>query len=312
LTFKCLKAGTSPLRLERSRLVDRDGRDLPNTPTDGTITCGDTPIPPASVKVSPPSSTVPVSHTAPVAVQIENAANLWGVDLKLTYDPTIVQCTQSQTGTFPWPDFVAKNACAAGAAEYIVTQQAPRAPASGSGDAVRLTFKCLKAGTSPLRLERSRLVDRDGRDLPNTPMDGQITCTRPDMDILGYHTVRAGEWLNCIGRTYRVLPQAIASTNNIPWPYRLYVGQVLAIPNVPWTHVPPGPTCQRQFGGMPPPVTVTPVPPSPACRAWYTVVPGDTLLRISRRFNVNVFTLAARNNIFNLNLIYVGQVLCIP
>ena len=55
-----------------------------------------------------------------------------------------------------------------------------------------------------------------------------------------------------------------------------------------------------------------PLPPSPpTCRALYTVVRGDTLLGIARRFGVNVFTLAARNSIFNLNLIYVGQVLCI-
>jgi LysM repeat protein len=42
------------------------------------------------------------------------------------------------------------------------------------------------------------------------------------------------------------------------------------------------------------------------------VVPGDTLSAIARRYNVNVFTLGARNNIFNLNLIFPGQVLCIP
>jgi len=207
---------------------------------------------------------------------------------------------------------VAKNACAGNAAEYIVSQQAPRAPASGSGDAVRLTFKCLKAGTSPLRLERSRLVNRDGQDLPKTAADGQITCTDGPQPS-GKHTVRAGETLYCIGRGYGVSPWAIASTNRIFSPYRLFIGQVLTIPNVPWTTIPAGPTCARQFSGTPPPVTPGPMPPPPpGCRALYTVVPGDTLLRIARTYGVNVFTLAARNNIFNLNLIYVGQVLCIP
>jgi len=67
--------------------------------------------------------------------------------------------------------------------------------------------------------------------------------------------------------------------------------------------------CQRQFEGAPPTVTPT---PQPGCRAQYIVNYGDTLLGIARRFGVDVFTLAARNRIYNLNLIFVGQVLCIP
>lgn len=144
----------------------------------------------------------------------------------------------------------------------------------------------------------------------NTPAGPTPT---PGSGTPGRHVVRQGETLFCIGRGYGVLPWAIASTNRIFAPYRLFIGQVLTIPNVPWTTIPAGPTCARQFSGTPPPVTPGPMPPPPpGCRALYTVVPGDTLLRIARTYGVNVFTLAARNNIFNLNLIYVGQVLCIP
>jgi LysM repeat protein len=49
-----------------------------------------------------------------------------------------------------------------------------------------------------------------------------------------------------------------------------------------------------------------------ACRAQYTVVAGDTLSSIARRYNVTVYMLAVRNNIYNINLIFAGQVLCIP
>ena len=338
ITFKGLAPGTSAVNFTSALLSDGEGVLIASTTQNGSVSvCPPTPTPTftptpthtptstptptptptptftpipgiARVKVSPPSSTVAVSNTAVVGIQIEGAENLWGVDLKLTYDPAIVQCTQSQPGAIPVPDVVAKNVCAGGAAEYIASQQAPRPPARGTGDAMRLTFHCLKAGISQLRLERSTLVDRDGRALPKTATDGQITCAAPPDGgpILGSHTVRAGETLFCIGRAYRVLPSAIASTNGISAPYRLFVGQVLKIPNVPWTNIPPGPTCARQFDGTPPP----PPPPQP-CRALYTVVRGDTLLGIARRFGVNVFTLAARNSIFNLNLIYVGQVLCI-
>jgi LysM repeat protein len=44
----------------------------------------------------------------------------------------------------------------------------------------------------------------------------------------------------------------------------------------------------------------------------YTVVRGDTLSSIARRFNVTTQALVEANNIVNPNLIYVGQVLTIP
>jgi LysM repeat protein len=104
--------------------------------------------------------------------------------------------------------------------------------------------------------------------------------------------------------------------NRIYAPYWLFVGQVLTIPNVPWTNLPSGPTCARQFSGTPPaPTTPTPGPTpttAPGCRAMYTVVAGDTLSAIARKFNVDLYVLASRNNIYNINLIFVGQVLCIP
>lgn len=148
----------------------------------------------------------------------------------------------------------------------------------------------------------------------NTPTPGPSPTPTPiGTGTPGKHIVRAGETLYCIGRAYTVSPWAIATTNGLYPPYRLYVGQVLTIPNVPWTNIPAGPVCARQFPGTPPPPTPGPTPPPPVgCRAIYTVIAGDTLLKISRAYNVNVFTLAARNNIYNLNLIYIGQKLCIP
>lgn len=44
----------------------------------------------------------------------------------------------------------------------------------------------------------------------------------------------------------------------------------------------------------------------------YIVQPGDTLYRIARAFGVLPEAIAAANNIFNFNLIYVGQRLVIP
>jgi LysM repeat protein len=141
-----------------------------------------------------------------------------------------------------------------------------------------------------------------------TPIPTSPTATPlpplPTTQILGYHVVRAGETLFCIGRAYMVLPWAIASQNGIgAYPDYLWIGQVLAIPNVPWVGT-YGPVCTRQFGGG----TIQPA----TCWALHTVYFGDTLYSLAQRYGTSVWAIATTNNIANPNLIYVGQTLCIP
>ena len=129
-----------------------------------------------------------------------------------------------------------------------------------------------------------------------------VTPTPPAGGILGYHTVRPGETLFCIGRAYGVDPYAIAAQNGILNPSLIHAGKVLAIPNVPRL-LPPGRVCPRQFDGGTPP---------PACRWYHTVAPRENLYRISLRYGVSMWAIAAANHILNLNYIRAGQVLCIP
>lgn len=51
--------------------------------------------------------------------------------------------------------------------------------------------------------------------------------------------------------------------------------------------------------------------PPPACTQWYTVQCGDTLSRIAARFGTSTSKLAQWNGIWNANLIYAGQALCV-
>ena len=120
--------------------------------------------------------------------------------------------------------------------------------------------------------------------------------------IQGYHTVRPGETLYAIGRAYATQPTAIATTNGITNANHLPIGLRLAIPTAPWSPIPPGPIATRQFGEQ----------PQPICRLWHNVVWGETLTSISWRYSVNMWDIARANNIYNLNLIYAGQRLCIP
>lgn len=100
------------------------------------------------------------------------------------------------------------------------------------------------------------------------------------------YTVKSGDTLYSIARTYGVTVSALAAANNITNYSLIYVGQVLIIPGT----------------------TVTP----PTTTVKYTVKSGDTLYKIATMYNTTVAKIAAANNIANVNSIYVGQVLVIP
>lgn len=111
------------------------------------------------------------------------------------------------------------------------------------------------------------------------------------------HVVAPGENLFRISLRYNVSMAAIAQRNNIANVNLIFVGQQLIIP----------------AGGTTPPPSTTPEPggnPGGGLTT-YTVVRGDTLGAIARRFNTTIQDIATRNNIANPNLIYPGQVLTI-
>lgn len=120
------------------------------------------------------------------------------------------------------------------------------------------------------------------------------------------YKVRPGDTLSGIALRFGVSINSIVQANNLVNPHRIYAGQVLCIPGgSPPVAVPP--IHQPQ-----PPVAVPPIAPPEHCQALYVVRRGDTLAKIGVRYGVSVWALVQANNIPNPNLIYPGQVLCIP
>lgn len=115
------------------------------------------------------------------------------------------------------------------------------------------------------------------------------------------HVVQPRESVYSIARAYGVSPSAIATHNLLSKPSLIYMGQVLAIPNA-YATLPSGPTSPRQCQPV----------GSCTCRAYHTVVTGESLYRIGARYGVSMWRIAECNKISNLNLIRVGDVLCIP
>ena len=107
-----------------------------------------------------------------------------------------------------------------------------------------------------------------------------------------WHTVRWGETLFSIGRLYGVNPWSICSANGLASCNYIWAGQSVWIPGYSY---PPGP-----------------YPPYPGCIAYHTVAWGQTLHGIGRIYGVSPWAIASANGIYNMNLIYAGQTLCIP
>lgn len=129
------------------------------------------------ILIQPSSSDVDVDDTITVDIRIEDVADLYGVDVRLSFEPTLLEVVQIQAGSFPAPDFVVKKEAdnSAGTVWYAVSQMAPTEPTSGSGVAASITFKGLAGGTSSVAFTYQKIVKKNGEQIPATTQDGQIT-----------------------------------------------------------------------------------------------------------------------------------------
>ncbi len=141
------------------------------------------------ILIQPSSSDINVDDAITVDIRIEDVADLYGVDVRLSFDPTLLEGqdadgtpangVQFQAGSFPAPNFVVKNEAdnSAGTIWYAVTQMNPTEPVSGSGVAASITFKGLAEGTSSVAFTYQKLVNRNGEQILAIAEDGLITVT---------------------------------------------------------------------------------------------------------------------------------------
>lgn len=118
---------------------------------------------------------------------------------------------------------------------------------------------------------------------PNLIIVGQILkLRRDDLSQVENNTyvVQQGDTLSQIAQKYGTTYQELARINNISNPNYIQVGQVIKI------------SCKNNITDR-----------------IYTVQAGDTLSKIAKMYNTTVGDLVTKNNIYNPNLILVGQVI---
>jgi LysM repeat protein len=118
----------------------------------------------------------------------------------------------------------------------------------------------------------------------NTPQPPAPAATTAPSGQTSY-TVKLGDRLFSIGREFKVNPYSIALANRLVPPYTIHPGQVLIIP----------------AGATPGPAPST-----------HTVVSGETVYSIARKYGKSAAAIINANNLGNPNLIFPGQVLNIP
>lgn len=100
------------------------------------------------------------------------------------------------------------------------------------------------------------------------------------------YVIRAGDTYYSIARQFGTVVPALIAANPGVNPDQLVIGQTICVPAPKPIRCPNG--------------------------RLYTIVPGDTLYSISRRFNTTVQAIISANPGIDPNYLRVGQIICVP
>lgn len=247
-----------------------------------------------TVTVSPAQTSLACGETASVDIRIADVSKLFGVDIKVAYDPNVVEVVDAdanasgvnvQPGDMPdvsgGQGLIQINSVDTGAGiiAYTAIRLNPAPAQSGGGVIANISFKGKASGTSSISLESVTLADETALPLASNTSDGAIsvTCTGGEPPAATPIPTRPGGGPGGPGR-----PTTAPST---PWPTKTAVPGGVGKPTGPG----------KGTGGC-----------------THIVKLGETLYSIARYQGVSVAAISAANGISNPNYIYAGQRLSIP
>jgi len=139
------------------------------------------------VRCNPAVVTGSVRSGVSVEIYVENVVDLYGADVRLSFDPAFAQVADADPAAsgvqieilrdFLTPDFVVRKSAdnISGTIWYAATQVNPTLPVTGSGALARLTFVPQMTGTFTMSFTYQELVRRTGAQIPATAQDCVIT-----------------------------------------------------------------------------------------------------------------------------------------
>jgi hypothetical protein len=130
-----------------------------------------------TVYLNPSTVSLAVGQEQDVQIKVTGAADWYGVDMRLAYNPAVVQVVSVTRGVIPMPGWVLweRYDNVAGIAYYVMTQLNPQLPANGDGVIVTVRLKGIAPGSTALVFVNSQVASRDGFLIPVTTSGGQAT-----------------------------------------------------------------------------------------------------------------------------------------
>jgi LysM repeat protein len=275
ITFRGRAAGTSPVNLVSVMLSDRAARAIEAEQANGqvTVTCTGTPATPRTPGV--PTATTPSGGT-----------------------PTVIPGYPTPTRIPGQPTAVPGKEC-----HYVVQRgDTLYSIARRYNTSVAAFLAANKLANPNVIYAGQKLLipgcQSGGGPYPYPTVPPGHYPPPPTGDCFT-HIVKPGETLYGIAFGTGDSVAGIASRNKLVNPNLIYAGQRLTV-------------CPKG-GYYPDPGTGSPYPyPGGKCRVTHVVKPGETAFRLALLYKTSVSAIAAANGLSNPNLIYAGQVLCIP
>ncbi|MBE7471031.1 MAG: hypothetical protein DPW09_35830 [Anaerolineae bacterium] len=155
------------------------------TPTD-TPTPTPTTTPPTGVilRVNPANLVIPICNDqGSASVQVDNVADLLGVELRLRYNPAVAQVidanpardgVQVTAGSSFSSGFIAQNTVDTTNGVISFAAITLGSTINGSAELIRVDWQPIAAGSAPLTLENVLLADNNADPIPFTPQNGQL------------------------------------------------------------------------------------------------------------------------------------------
>lgn len=140
---------------------------------------------PALIRIAPAVLLVEPGGVVTASIVITDVAGLYGADVRLTFDPTLVQVVDADGGApgaqiTPGPlltsPFIVLNRAenTTGTIGYAATMINPSLPITGGGVLYLVQFRGVLTGVMPLVISQAELSTRTGSTLSRSLENGQI------------------------------------------------------------------------------------------------------------------------------------------
>lgn len=229
-----------------------------------------------------------------------------GFVLVMTIALTVGACTRS--ASTPPPDTGASNGTSGEMTGQQATMEAVRSALLTQTAQAQAPVEEPTATAEPTEMPATDTPEASPTDDAEPTADGTAAdatdepAAATDPSGSTEYTVLQGEWVYSIANKFGVDPQAIIDLNDLEAPYSLTVGQVLLIPS-----------------DSSPAATTAPATDSPTQSATssasgteYTVLEGEWVYSIARKFGVDPQDIIDTNNLEAPYTLHPGDVLIIP